>query len=476
MRKASKRRNGARIAAAVFAVFLLWLLLATLIPVTHHKEVDPEFKAQIAQQQYYSDTVGTERVRCVDDNTEALIRRLQLIENAQKEICFSTFEMREDNSGTDVMAALLHAADRGVKVRVLVDGISGVMRLSTSSLMKGLAGHENVEVRLYNPPSIKQVADPWTIQMRMHDKYLIIDQQMYLLGGRNTYDYFLGDYGEVKNFDRELLVWQTEQRTGSSMEQLRDYFSQVWQQPCCRVMQGHKGERGEDARHQLEQHYQELKALYPSAFESVDWQSITMETNRITLLSNPIEPENKAPELWYTMVQLMRQEEDVLIQTPYIICSDAMYQDLRDLNNEQERVRIITNSVESGANPWGCAEYLNNKDDILDTGTPVYEFVGGNSIHTKSVVLGNRASLVGSYNMDMRSTYLDTELMLMVDSVQLNEQLRNSVQSDIDKSRIALPDGTVEYGAAYVPMEWPLNRRIGYTIFRALIIPLRNLL
>lgn len=476
MEKSLKRRKLKKIAAALLAVLLLWLLLATLIPVAHHKEVTPEFKAQVAARQYYSEAVGTERVRCVDDNTEALIWRLQLIENAQREIWFSTFEMRQDNSGTDIMAALLHAADRGVKVRVLIDGIPGMLRLGTSDLMKGLAGHENVEVRLYNPLSITQLADPWTMQMRMHDKYLIIDEQMYLLGGRNTYDYFLGDYGGKKNFDRELLIYQTQPQADSSIQQLRNYFLQVWQQPCCRIMEGHTDERGTQARQQLEQHYQQLKQRYPMAFEAVDWYGATLETNRVTLLSNPVEPENKAPELWYTMVYLMAQQEDAIIQTPYIICSDEMYRDLKGLNREKQRVSIITNSVESGANPWGCGDYLNQKPKIMETDARVYEFVGEHSTHTKSVILGNRASLVGSYNMDMRSTYLDTELMLLVDSVPLNEQLRAAAQKDMAQSRTTLADGSMAYGENYVPMKWPLNRRIGYTIFRALTVPLRNLL
>ena len=87
-------------------------------------------------------------------------------------------------------------------------------------------------------------------------------------------------------------------------------------------------------------------------------------------------------------------------------------------------VEIITNDVASGANPWGCTDYLNQKEKIHATGVKVYEFMGKHSCHTKAVLIDDRMSIVGSYNMDMRSTYQDTELMLAVDSKELNAVIR----------------------------------------------------
>lgn len=76
-----------------------------------------------AQTKFESDQPGTERICCIDDNEEALLWRLRMIGAAQESIELSTFDFRTDESGLDVMAALYDAADRGVKVRVLIDGI-----------------------------------------------------------------------------------------------------------------------------------------------------------------------------------------------------------------------------------------------------------------------------------------------------------------------------------------------------------------
>ena len=76
-----------------------------------------------------------------------------------------------------------------------------------------LDAHKNAQVRIYNPVNFLK---PWDMQARLHDKYLIIDDQMYTLGGRNTTNLFLGDYSKGKNIDKELFVYETD--PGKNME------------------------------------------------------------------------------------------------------------------------------------------------------------------------------------------------------------------------------------------------------------------
>ena len=99
-----------------------------------------------------------------------------------------------------MMASLLHAADRGVSVRILVDGISGFLDVKRNSWFQALASHENVSIRIYNPINLLK---PWNLQARMHDKYVIVDQKMYLLGGRNTTNLFLGEYSRYLSMRRQ---------------------------------------------------------------------------------------------------------------------------------------------------------------------------------------------------------------------------------------------------------------------------------
>ena len=120
---------------------------------------------------------AAERVCLVDGNEEALLWRLRLIRSAQSEIVLSTFDFRVDESGSDVVAALLDAAERGVQVRLLVDGMNAQLHLQGSAAFQALAAHENAEVRLYNPLRLTRL---WTANYRCHDKYLIIDRSAYL--------------------------------------------------------------------------------------------------------------------------------------------------------------------------------------------------------------------------------------------------------------------------------------------------------
>ena len=83
----------------------------------------------------------------------------------------------------------------------------------------------------------------------------------------------------------------------------------------------------------------------------------------------------------------MEQGETILIQTPYIICDKGMYQDLSELCRAGKQIEIITNAVESGANPWGCTDYLNERKSILKTGAGVYACMAGQSLHTKTVLI-----------------------------------------------------------------------------------------
>ena len=138
-------------------------------------------------------------------------------------------------------------------------------------------------------------------------------------------------------------------------------------------------------------------------------------------------------------------------------------------------MEIITNDVASGANPWGCTDYLNQKEKIWSTGVKVYEFMGKNSCHTKAVLLDERMSIIGSYNLDMRSTYQDTELMLAVDSDDLNTLIRQETAKDKTYSKVQ-EKGDYVYGTNYQAKELTLGKKIIYSLLRIVTIPIRRFL
>ncbi len=460
----------------VVAATLLYLVLGFALSSAIHPNVSQNFKESFSAESCYGDgSSGTERVLCIDDNMDALIWRLRVIENAQEEIIFSTFDLKEDESGLAIMSVLWEAAERGVHIRMIVDGMHGLLDLSDSDAFKTLAAHPNVEAKFYNAINLLK---SWKLSFRLHDKYLIADDTVYILGGRNTYDLFLEEAAERGNIDRDLLVYETEPGIDDcSLTQVKNYFETVWAGSFNKEVDGFiNGEKISEETAVLEQEYSEIREKYLYAFEETDYESATVAADKITLLVNPIEPSSKAPELWYMLCKLMEGKEDVLIQTPYIICNKMMYNDLTEVCSFSENVRILINAVENGANPWGCMDYLNQKEKISGTGAAICEFIGDNSMHTKTILIDDNISIVGSYNFDMRSAYLDTEMMLVVDCKELNAELRETSEREMLQCKMVYPDGTEEYGEKFTPVEMTLEKRMAYSAGRVIIMPFRYLL
>lgn len=450
---------------ALAILFVLYILISLIVPPIFQKEPIELEGAEFAG------TGVTERVLCIDDNREALIWRLRLIDRAENEIILSTFDFRVDNSGKDMIAALNEAAERGVNIKILVDGISGDMYLRCNRLIGALAANTNVQIKLYNPINLMT---PWKINYRLHDKYLIVDGKQYLLGGRNTNDLFLGEYKdkEDRNIDREVLVCSD--GTNSSTEALTAYFAKIWDLPCNKEISGNRRNL-QKAQETLRTHYTELQGSYAEAYLPVALERETLEAKSITLLSNPTSPENKAPVLWEQLSGIMKNGESILIETPYIICNNGMYETLAGFCEGGRRVQIMTNAIESGANPFGCTDYLNEKKNILATGSEVFEVSCGQSLHTKTILVDDHISMIGSYNLDLRSTYLDTELMLVIDCPELNQCLRENASVKAEQSRHVLPDGTENEGPDFQG-EMPFYKKAGYFLLRLLTGLFRYLL
>lgn len=436
------------------AALLVYLVLGALLPYVRHRE---------ARELPASETWQDERVLYVKTNEEALTWRLRLIESAREELILSTFDFRADEAGGDLLAALGAAADRGVQVRVLVDGGNGQAHFSWEPEVRALAARENVQIRLYNPFDLLR---PWSFNPRLHDKYLLADGKAYLLGGRNTNDLFLGEMGPGSSEDRDLLIWR-EAAEGGTPQALKDYFEGIWDLPCNRAV------KGKAAPGLLEQRYQTLRQRRPEGFTETNWRESTLETRGVALICGSPLPENKPPLVWKQLRDRMEKGQDVLIQTPYIICGGEMYRDLADLSQGRSLI-IATNAVESGLNPWGCADFLNQKGKILKTGVTVRALAGTHSVHTKSILIDDDISIVGSYNLDMRSTYLDTEMMVAVDCPALNRQLQEEVEAV--PSRTFHPDGSVTESPDCPEAGLPLGKRVVYGLLQILTPPFRFLL
>lgn len=469
------------IVLTVLAILAGYLVIGAAAPFIFQKKVSNEAAYSGKLSIHDVNTQAHERAMLLETNESALTERIRLLNQAQSEIIMTTFDMRPGESTKDVACVLLKKAEEGIHIRILVDGISGFLRMEGEPLFYALSSHPNIEMKLYNPINVLL---PWKTQGRMHDKYIMVDETAYILGGRNMFDYFVGNYPTAyRSFDREVLVYLPDGSAGEqdSFTQLKQYFEKMWEGDVCKPF--HDSEKlaerksVSEAAAELRERYTSLREQQPQLFDEYDYTANTYETENIQLISNPTGIYGKEPVVFYQLTDLMQQaEKRVIIHTPYIVCNTYMYSRLKMVTQAVPDTRILYNSVANGDNFVASSDYLYNKRDIIETGAQLYEYNGGNSYHGKSVVIDDDISIIGSYNFDMRSTYVDTELMLMIKSKPLTEELSGYMEVYEANSNHVLTEDTYDENDRKEPPEVPagkmfLHRGAGllFQLFRYII-------
>lgn len=481
------KRLKLRLPLILLLLALAYLIIGASAPFARYQELSGESAERIAITSYYQNFPGEERVMLLETNESAWEERIRMFRLAQEEIILSTFDFRDGEAPRDILALLLQKADQGVKVRILVDGFSGLIRMEGRDLFYALSSHPNVEIRIYNP--MNPLA-PWKTQGRMHDKYIIIDDSLFILGGRNTFDYFIGSYPtDARSYDREVLVYnpEPEKGPGDGLKQVRDYFEGVWNLPVCKPF--HDDERLADRasvqkeRNALYERCAALKEAYPDLFsEDTDqiqayYQEQTVEAGKITLISNPTEIYGKEPVVFAAMADIIQNaQSSVILHTPYAVLNDYMYETLQEAGSQVPDMTIMINSVENGDNFFASSDYLRHREWMAALGIPILEYDGGMSYHGKSMVVDGKLSLIGSYNLDLRSTYMDTELMLAIESPQLAAQLTGYMEAFHKDCRELLPGGTYRIPDHLTIAPVPLWKRAAWTVVGFLMQPFRFLI
>ncbi|MFR3761561.1 MAG: phospholipase D-like domain-containing protein [[Clostridium] symbiosum] len=195
------------------------------------------------------------------------------------------------------------------------------------------------------------------------------------------------------------------------------------------------------------QYYQTLKEAMPElVLAGHDYGPETVAINKATLISNPTHILAKEPWVWYQVQYLMAHaEKQAYIHTPYAVFSKDMYEGMKEITDSVPEVTMLLNATSVGDNFMASSDYTRNRGKILDTGVTLREYFGDHSSHGKSILVDDRLSIVGSYNLDMRSTYVDTETMLVIDGEAFNRQLKACIDDLEADSLVVQADGT------YVP-------------------------
>lgn len=446
---------------------VLYLVVGALAPFAMQKSVESGENI-FNKEDFYAvdDAVSVDRAHVVEENLEALELRLRMIDEAEEKVILSTFDFREDESTWDLAAALYDAAERGIDIKIMVDGISGLLRMERNPFFYALSCHPNMEIRIYNPPNPLK---PWTFNGRMHDKYIIADDKAMLLGGRNTFRYFLGDYNtKDRSYDREVLIYNTDYENGASksvISQVEDYFRGIWDGPHMKVFHDKESlqekKKVQKCINGFLERYEGLKEHYPAVYGDFSYEENTVAVKKTALISGETGILGKKPFVWDTMKNLMASaREKVVLHTPYAVLDRQMEEGMCEIAENVDNFSMILNSVENGDNIVASSDYRIHKKDIIETGVQMYEFDGGDSSHGKSILIDDDMSVIGSYNLDMRSTYMDTELMLAVHGEEFAEELKGHMDVFQEKSRKVLDEENYEVPKGVTVQEIPLQKEI----------------
>lgn len=388
-------------------------------------------------------------LRLMTDGTNALMSRVALIDEAKHAIDLQYYIFKNDATGRLVAQHLLAAADRGVRVRLLIDDISVRHEVD---MLDALNAHPNIRVRLFNPfhtrkPSVlsraaQMLFSPRRLNHRMHNKSFIVDNNVSIVGGRNIGDdYFSID--RANDFrDLDLIA------IGPVVKEASRTFDEYWNCPDAYPVTAFRGKRadhydlaqlraelGRDARRFAQTDYAQAAAQdYPDG-PSGDRRGAWFWGSALLVADKPakIEPHQDDPALRIgPRIRAMtdQAQRELLLISPYFVPDDNDARYLVGLVARGVAVKVLTNSLASTDEPAVHAGYSRHRRALLEGGVQLYELrptgdapqpatakgtSSGVSLHAKAIVVDRQQTFIGSMNMDQRSKLLNTEMGIIVD-------------------------------------------------------------
>ncbi len=416
----------------MLSVCLVYVVIGFMLPVYIATADSPLYSGDMDPEKFYGKETGPDRVLLLEDSMFSGISKLHLIDQAKERVQIAYFSVHEGIASDLFYGTILSAANRGVEVQLIFDGIFHNLGRSNRSAYWALVNHPNINMRFYEPLDLLK---PWTLNNRMHDKFMIVDDTYAMIGGRNIGDkYFLDAYEDEVVKDREVLIERSHFERGnhSVLEDFEKYFGRLWQSRYAKekhhqVPRRHK-ESAERKTSELLEFRREIEAQHRDKFpEKIDWEGKFHETKGITLITNSLDRIEKEPRILIKLSKLFEgAEQSVVVQSPYVIPSDRMMQHI-DHDRTENELFILTNSKAASPNYFGIAGYLKHRDEIASHADQIFEYDGPGSVHGKTYIFDQQISLVGSFNMDARSAFLSTESMVVIDSRSFAEELTEEI-------------------------------------------------
>lgn len=414
-------------------------------------------------------------VYVLEDGDGSMVARAWLSEYAEHTIDIQYFIFTADNVGLIAADYLVRAADRGVKVRILVDDI---MVEADEEKLLTLDSHENISIKIYNPSTNvgKTISDKVTklthdfrgANQRMHNKTFTIDGKVVITGGRNIADEYF-DYDHEYNFrDRDVLL------IGGVTKKVNQSFELFWNSNYVKDVKSlidttkynYTQANRFDKLHQYAcdstnfwpQVREKIKHI-PSTFDAIQNTGKLQWVDSVEFISD-IPGKNDGTSglggggiTTNALINLVKQaKESIIIQSPYLITTDLGKQLFKDATKRGVKIRILTNSMASTDNLEAFSGYQRDRKQLLETGVRIFEFKPDAAIrlkiltgalqkklhhtpifglHAKSMVIDGKITVIGTFNLDPRSANLNTECVTIIHSKSITQEVEKEMEEEL---------------------------------------------
>ena len=381
----------------------------------------------------------------MDDGINALASRLLLAYRAEKSIDVQYYLIKNDIVGRTFVLALLDAANRGVRVRLLIDD------MFTTGYDVGLAAldsHPNFEIRIFNPfrrgaagRSLGAVTEFGRINRRMHNKSFTVDNQITIIGGRNIADEYFGAREDAKFGDLDVVA------IGPVVQEVSNMFDTYWNHQAALPALAFVKELDNPAV-QLEALHERLKqsrddirdskyaaAVSSKALEYVESDNSLYDWAPYQLVVDSPDKGIKskakdADSITTPLIESLRSaEKEMIIISPYFVPLKSGIKALSEIQKSGVDVTIITNSLAANNQFTVHGGYAPSRKPLLEAGVKIYEvrpdaeiagteFVNAGgakaTLHTKAFIVDDKEVFIGSFNFDPRSANINTELGVII--------------------------------------------------------------
>lgn len=442
---------------------------------------------------------------------KSFLRRLDMIVAAERSLDIQYYILENDRTGKLLLEALVCAADRGVRVRILLDALN----LRKAELLWPLLNaHSNIEIRVFNPfttldePLLTRIKELFTglghFNRRMHNKSLIVDNQTAIAGGRNWGDSYFDASTDFNFRDVDVMA------VGPIVKKLSRSFDAYWNDdeafPYKAIVKPHKAKKDVDKmRKRLRGHWEEevckgtigsklpLPVQLAHGVIPLLWAQAELAADSPSKVNLPVQNIVSKPSRALDKLTHAAEREFIIV-SPYLVPGKKGVEDLKALVQRGIKVRILTNSLASIDSVAAHVGYARYRRALIEAGVELYETkpvpgtrphsrrfssASRNSLHSKTYMIDQSHVVIGSFNLDPRSINLNTETVLLIHSNELAAQVAKMFEKAISPAtsfHVRMRDGCLQWIAEENNQERLYTNDPKSTFWRKLKVRLLDLL